>query len=67
MNALTRLHRPRGITAQGLSRHRHHGGVVMEQWQYEVTAGGRLWYLVDSTRRTLWVKAAGAGHPKVTD
>lgn len=44
-----------------------HGGVVMEQWQYEVTAGGRLWYLVDTIRRTLWIKAAGTGHPKATE
>lgn len=39
----------------------------MEQWQYEVTAGGRIWYLVDSARRTLWIKAAGTGHPKATE
>lgn len=43
------------------------GGTTMEQWQYEVTAGGGLWYLVDIARRTLWIKAAGTGHPKPTD
>ena len=44
-----------------------HGGTTMEQWQYEVTAGGRLWYLVDIARRTLWMKAASTGHPKGTE
>ncbi|WP_024796565.1 hypothetical protein [Tomitella biformata] len=44
-----------------------HGGTAMEQWQYEVTASGRIWYLVDTARRTLWIKAAGTGHPKTTD
>ncbi|MDG3015835.1 hypothetical protein [Speluncibacter jeojiensis] len=44
-----------------------HGGGLMEQWQYEVTAGGRIWYLVDAARRTLWIKAAGTGHPKATE
>lgn len=44
-----------------------HGGTTMEQWQYEVTAGGCLWYLVDTARRTLWIKAAGTGHPKATE
>ena len=43
------------------------GGTTMEQWQYEVTAGGRLWYLVDTDHRTLWIKAAGTAHPKATD
>ncbi len=39
----------------------------MEQWQYEVTGGGRIWYLVDIERSTLWVKAATTGHPKSTE
>ncbi|MGQ4618100.1 hypothetical protein [Nocardia sp. R7R-8] len=33
----------------------------------EVTGGGRVWYLVDTRRRTLWIKAAGTGHPKTTE
>ncbi|QDQ98713.1 hypothetical protein FO059_16970 [Tomitella fengzijianii] len=44
-----------------------HRGTVMEQWQYEVTGGGRIWYLVDIERSTLWVKAATTGHPKSTE
>ncbi|EUA35221.1 hypothetical protein I552_6011 [Mycobacterium xenopi 3993] len=33
----------------------------MEQWQYEVTGGGRIWYLVDVEKRTLWLRHAGLG------
>lgn len=44
-----------------------HRGVDMEQWQYEVTGGGRIWYLVDTSSRTLWLRHAGLGHPKVTE
>ncbi|WP_327106645.1 hypothetical protein [Nonomuraea glycinis] len=43
------------------------GGESLEQWQYEATSGGRLWYTIDEDRRTLWITRAGTGHPKVTD
>ncbi|MBF6130475.1 hypothetical protein [Nocardia brasiliensis] len=43
------------------------GGKVLEQWQYEVTAGGRIWYCPDPDVRIVWVVLAGAGHPKQTD
>lgn len=36
-------------------------------WQYEVTGAGRIWYLVDDERRTVWVQAASTGHPKATE
>jgi hypothetical protein len=39
----------------------------LEQWQYEVTGGGRIWYLVEVERRTVWITYAGTGHPKATD
>ncbi len=44
-----------------------HRCVEMEQWQYEVTGAGRIWYLVDSVNHTLWLKYASAGHPKATE
>lgn len=55
--------------------HRLHGtlgsvarrGRNLEQWQYEVTSGGRIWYLIDEGSRTVWITYAGPGHPKVTD
>ncbi|MFC7385196.1 hypothetical protein [Sphaerisporangium rhizosphaerae] len=43
------------------------GGEVLEQWQYEATAGGRIWYAIDDAQRTLWITRAGTGHPKPTD
>jgi hypothetical protein len=39
----------------------------LEQWQYEVTGGGRIWYLIDSARKTVWLRVASTGHPKATD
>ena len=42
-------------------------GVELEQWQYEVTGGGRIWFAIDDERRTLWITKAGTGHPRETD
>jgi hypothetical protein len=39
----------------------------MEQWQYEVTAGGRIWYVVDSAKQTIWIRDASTRHPKTTE
>jgi hypothetical protein len=43
------------------------GGAALEQWQFEVTGGGRIWYAIDDEARTLWITRAGTGHPKQTD
>lgn len=42
-------------------------GQTMEQWQYEVTAGGRLWYCIDDDRNIVWLTDAMVGHPKATE
>lgn len=42
-------------------------GQRLDQWQYEVTAGGRIWYCPDLDRRIVWVVFAGTGHPSATD
>ncbi len=57
-----RQHRLRGQLAE-----RQVGGRVHQQWQYEVTAGDRIWYCPDEQRRIVWVVAAGPPHPKVTE
>ena len=44
-----------------------YAGRLLPQWQYEVTSGGRIWYLVDEERRTLVMTYAGLAHPKATD
>jgi hypothetical protein len=43
------------------------GGKALEQWQYEATGSGRIWYAIDDESRTLWITLAGTGHPKQTD
>ncbi|TVT17414.1 hypothetical protein FNH05_36060 [Amycolatopsis rhizosphaerae] len=43
------------------------GGRTLRQWQYEVTAGGRIWYCPDPERRIVWVILAAAAHPKNTE
>jgi hypothetical protein len=42
-------------------------GGQLEQWQFEVTAGGRVWYCIDDDRRTMWMTEASVGHPKATE
>ncbi|MFJ8622992.1 hypothetical protein ACIRD3_09095 [Kitasatospora sp. NPDC093550] len=42
-------------------------GQALERRQYEVTGGGRIWYLLDDANRTAWITYAGTGHPKGTD
>lgn len=57
-----RQHRVRGRLASGLVR-----GLECPQWEYEVTAGGRVRYLVDEARRTVHLVYASTRHPKDTD
>lgn len=52
---------------RGQFAERQVGGAMLEQWQYEVTAGGRIWYCPDVERRIVWVVVAGPGHPKATE
>jgi hypothetical protein len=40
-------------------------GVEMEQWQYEVTAGGRIWYCINDDRAAVWMTGASVGYPNV--
>ena len=58
----SRQHRLRGSLAM-----RQIGGATLEQWQYEVTAAGRIWYCPDPDRRIVWVVLASPSHPKATD
>lgn len=57
-----RQHRLRDVFAS-----RAIGGCDLDQWQYEVTAGGRIWYCPDAERRIVWITLASCGHPKQTD
>lgn len=42
-------------------------GRALEQWQYKVTDGGRVWYCPDPDNHIVWVVAATTGHPKATE
>jgi hypothetical protein len=42
-------------------------GQVLDHWQIEVTGAGRVWYLVDWEKATVWIDLAGPGHPKATE
>jgi hypothetical protein len=42
-------------------------GIELTHWQFEVTGGGRIWYLLDIAHRTVWIDHAGTGHPRATD
>jgi hypothetical protein len=42
-------------------------GQSLDHWQIEVTSGGRIWYLVDPDKATVWIDYAGPGHPKATE
>ncbi|WP_327072999.1 hypothetical protein OG196_11540 [Kitasatospora purpeofusca] len=57
-----RQHRLKGGLATGVFKSRQ-----LERWQYEVTGGGRIWYLVDAENSIAWIVHAGPGHPKETD
>lgn len=42
-------------------------GRDLEQWQIKVSGSGRVWYLVDDEKHTVWVVFASPAHPKATE
>ena len=42
-------------------------GQLLDQWQYEVTAGGRIWYCPDPDKQIVWLTDCGPAHPKQTE
>lgn len=44
--------------------HRDVKGSRLPQWQYEVTGGGRVWYVANEANRTVWTVFAGRDIPK---
>jgi len=43
------------------------GGRTLEQWQIKIGSSGRIWYLPDDRKHTVWVVYASPAHPKETD
>lgn len=58
----SRQHRLRGELATRTVQ-----GTDVDQWQYEVTSGGRIWYCPEPNRKIVWVVEARTGHPKATE
>jgi hypothetical protein len=47
--------------------HRTFQGASLEQWQYEFSGSGRIWYCIDEAKRRLLLTLVEAGHPRGTD
>lgn len=62
---------PRGMSARqhplkGDLGSRSVGGRVLEQWQFEVTGAGRVWYCIDDDHQVVHLTLATVGHPAAT-
>jgi hypothetical protein len=57
-----RQHQLRGKLAQ-----REWAGRMCDQWEYEVTSGGRVRYLIDDAKQTVVLVYASPRHPKDTE
>ncbi len=42
-------------------------GEKLEQWQYEVTGAGRIWFCIDDAYRRVLLTLVTTGHPKATE
>ena len=58
---------PRQHPLKGSLGQRSVNGKSLDQWQYEVTGAGRIWYCIDDDTRTIWMTDASVGHPKATE
>jgi len=41
-------------------------GEAFERWQYKLSGGGRLWYLIDDAAQVVWLDYVTLHHPKET-
>ncbi|HEX8933670.1 MAG TPA: hypothetical protein VF788_05670 [Pseudonocardiaceae bacterium] len=55
---------PRHHQLKGTLAFAEHGSKQLACWHIEVTGGGRIWYLLDPDRRTVWITEAGTARPK---
>jgi hypothetical protein len=58
----SRHHQLKGELSTG-----NHGGRILEQWQYEVTGAGRVWFLIDDDNRRVLFTKVSLGHPSGTE
>jgi hypothetical protein len=43
------------------------GDRLLPQWQYEISAAGRVFYCPDAAAWVVWVTRVDLGHPRETD
>jgi hypothetical protein len=61
-NRTDRNHRLKGNLATG-----YIDGRPYERWQHETTGAGRIFFLIDDARTTVWFEEVSMGHPKTTE
>ena len=66
-NPAPRPHTPRHHPLRDQLANATIGGRQLDQWQIEVTSGGRIWYALDVKHRTVWITYASPRHPKITE
>ncbi len=66
-NPTPRADSPRQARLHGRLSTMKVGDRRLDHWQIEVTGAGRVWYLVDADKATVWIDYAGPGHPKTTE
>ncbi len=42
-------------------------GKVLEQWQFEMSSAGRIWYCPDSDGHIVWITRVSLRHPRETE
>ena len=60
--AQSRHHRLKGKLATRIV-----DGETCEQWQHEISGGGRVWFAIRDSNRTVYVLMVSPGHPSKTD
>jgi len=57
-----RVHRLRGTLGTKMI-----SGKVLDQWQFELSSAGRIWYCPDREDRVVWVTRVNLRHPRETE
>lgn len=57
-----RVHRLRGMLGTKMI-----AGRVFDQWQFELSSAGRIWYCPDREDRIVWVTRVSLRHPRETE
>jgi hypothetical protein len=65
---LDRSDNPRRLAKlKGKYRHKKIGDQTFDQWQYELSSAGRVWFCPDTSERKIWITKVALAHPKETE